>query len=715
MLARTEEFGRMTILQKFKTLFGPEPADNVKSDEINLIAATPLPEAIRFPRPSETPEISIVILSYGQVDFTLRCLHSIAQNAPTCSMEVIVSDDQSGDPDVQKLARVQNLTLWQPEQNLGFLRHANWAVARSRGKYILLLNNDVQLLSGAIDALLAVAQRPGVGMVGPKFLCPDGRLLEAGGIVWNDASAWNFGRGDDPTAPQYNYTRDTDYISGAALLFSRDLWAKLNGFDVRFAPAYYEDTDFAFRVRQFGLRTIYVPAARVVHHEGISHGTDPTSGVKAHQATNRQRFLARWSSELTSSHYSNGSHVLRARDRAAHKKIMLMMDHYVPQPDRDAGSRSMIELIKTLQIRSWGIKFWPHNLHFDPRYTPPLQDTGVEVLYRLKDWRFKNWFSQYFDQIDLVFLSRPTLALPYLKAVRALAPKTPIIFYGHDLHFARMRQHAAILHSSEFKETSVRMERLERKIWVEADLTLYLSEEEVCVAKALEPTASVMATPGYCFDDLVSPRSAPANRDIMFVAGFAHPPNIDAACWLVGTILPLVRQKIPDVRLWIVGTNPSDKVKALASENVFVTGHVSEEALNEKYLQVRAAVVPLRFGAGVKLKVVEALHYGTPLVTTPIGAAGIRGLDEVAAVDDDPKMIATSVVRLLTSDEAWHAQSEKQLEYSRKVFSREVFMRSLDKAIEVAETRASARLSKSSSSPRKQIGFPIRARVAKVG
>jgi O-antigen biosynthesis protein len=685
----------MTILRKLKTLLGPAPVGNVELDEINLIGATPLPQAIRFPRPSESPEISIVILSYGHVDFTLRCLLSIARSTPTCSIEVIVSDDRSGDPDVQKLAHVENLTLWQPEQNLGFLRHANWAVARTRGKYILLLNNDVQLLSGAIDALFAVAQRPGVGMVGPKFLCPDGRLLEAGGIVWNDASAWNYGRGEDPAAPQYNYARDADYISGAALLFSRDLWDKLNGFDDQFAPAYYEDTDFAFRVRQSGFRTVYVPAARVVHHEGISHGTDLSTGVKAHQATNQQKFLARWSSELTSNHYPNGSHVLRARDRAARKKIMLMMDHYVPQPDRDAGSRSMIELIKTLQMRSWGIKFWPHNLHFDPLYTPPLQDAGVEVLYRLKDWRFKNWFLRYSDQIDLVFLSRPTLALPYLKAVRGLAPKTPIIFYGHDLHFARMRQHAAILRSSEFRETSVRMERLERKIWGEADLTLYLSEEEVCVARALEPTASVMAMPGYCFDEFVSPRSAPANRDIMFVAGFAHPPNIDAACWLVGTILPLVRQKIPDVRLWIVGTNPSDKVKALACENVFVTGHVSEEALKEKYLQVRAAIVPLRFGAGVKLKVVEALHYGTPLVTTPIGAAGIRGLDQVAAVDDDPKMIAASVLRLLTSDEAWVMQSKRQLDYAREHFSRGAFMKSLDKAIEVAESRASARISKS--------------------
>jgi len=195
----------------------------------------------------------------------------------------------------------------QPPENLGFLKHANWAVAQTKGKYILLLNNDTELTPGAIDALVETARTtPDVGLVGSKLVYPDGRLQEAGGIVWDDASAWNYGRLEDPDKPEFNYVRDADYISGASILVPRTVWDRLGGFDETFAPAYYEDTDLAFRLRQNGLRVLYQPASMVIHYEGASHGTDTNSGVKAHQITNQARMREKWLPTLREANIENG-------------------------------------------------------------------------------------------------------------------------------------------------------------------------------------------------------------------------------------------------------------------------------------------------------------------------------------------------------------------------------------------------------------------------
>jgi len=138
---------------------------------------------------------------------------------------------------------------------------------------------------------------------------------------------------------------------------------------------------------------LYQPRSRIVHHEGVSHGTSLTDGLKSYQARNQLIFLERMRKVLADQHQPNGPHVMRARDRAGARKIVLVIDHYVPEPDRDAGSRTMLCIIRALLHSGFVVKFWPQNLYCSPQYTDALQDLGVEVAYGGDSGTFAEWLA----------------------------------------------------------------------------------------------------------------------------------------------------------------------------------------------------------------------------------------------------------------------------------------------------------------------------------
>jgi len=691
-------FGRRVIRVTYWTLTGQLPrrlrerrerlaAEALRSDApaLGLPAVKPLPEpgSIRLPVTEEQPRVSVIIPSYGQADFTLRCLASIAAAPPATPIEVLVVDDASPDPDVARLSQVPGLRLLRWPENLGFLRSCNAAAKEARGELLFFLNNDTELMPDAIDALVRLLDaRPDAGMVGSKLLYPDGKLQEAGGIVWRDGSAWNYGNRDDPRKPQYNYVREADYISGAAIMLPRARWEEMQGFDLEFLPAYCEDSDLAFRLRAAGWKVLYQPQSVVVHHEGVSHGTDTGEGIKAHQVENTRKLFARWRDTLARDNLPSGEHVMRARDRATGRRITLVVDHYVPEPDRDAGSRTMLAFMDALIATGRMVKFLPVNLHLNPGYTEALQQRGIEVIYGPWVNSPDSWIAANGAEIDEVLLSRPSVAALLLDKLRAHI-RAPIVFYGHDLHAARMKLEPGA-ESPVLREQIAEMEALERRIWRKVDLALYPSEDEAAQVRKLEPIARARSVPPYALPVRPSPTTAPQGGGVIFVGGFRHTPNVDAATWLARDIMPLIRERNPTTELTIIGSHPPPEIEALAGAGVTVRGFVPDEELAEAYARARVALCPLRVGAGVKLKVVEAMHRGVPVVTTGVGAQGLPGLGAVCDIAETPAALAEAALKLITDDDRWLRRATAQAAYVAANFSPDAMRDSLAAAFEEA-------------------------------
>ena len=619
----------------------------------------------------DEPLVSIVIPVYNQFEYTYNCVKSIVEDAPKASYEIIVADDGSTDATMEISRIIPNARVIRNETNLRFLKNCNSAAKHARGQYILFLNNDTQVMPGWLDALVELIGRDDkTGMVGSKLVFADGRLQEAGGILWQDGRAWNYGRLDNPGAPEYNYVRETDYISGAAIMIRAALWREIGGFDERYAPAYNEDSDLAFEVRKRGYRVMYQPKSMVIHFEGVSNGTDVKSGQKAYQVANVEKFREKWKDVLESEHFPNGVNVFQARDRSRHKKTILVIDHYVPQFDRDAGSRTVFAYLKLFVNQGFNVKFIGDNFFRDEPYTTALQQLGIEVLYGAryqKNW--EKWVRENGERFDYVMLNRPHIAVRYIDALRQHT-KAKIFYYGHDLHFLREQRRYEATGAEDALAASKEWKAREFKLIARSDEAWYPSEIEVEAVHRIDPSLRVRAIPAYLFDgsDPV-PYEAAKRRDVMFVGGFAHDPNVDAARWLHDAIWPLVKDKTGDMRVFVIGSKPPQEVLDMNEGRFVVTGPVSDEELGRYYHTCRMAIVPLRYGAGIKGKVVESMYHRLPVLTTTTGAEGIECDEKALPAIDDTAAYADALVKLYHDTKALDDMSARYDQFIRETYS----------------------------------------------
>jgi GT2 family glycosyltransferase/glycosyltransferase involved in cell wall biosynthesis len=655
---------------------GQAPASAPREDALAAPVGPVLPlTSICFPQHEEV-DVSIIIPVFNQLEYTHACLASLQTVEEQTRFEIIIVDDCSTDKTAEVLPEVDGITYLLNEKNSGFVASCNRGAQKARGKYLVFLNNDTLVKPGWLTALLdTFKEERRAGIVGSKLLYPDGRLQEAGGIIWQDASGWNYGKFDDPGKPEYNYLRDVDYCSAAALMVPKALFESAGGFDSRYAPGYYEDTDLAFKVRQAGYRVLYQPLSEVIHYEGATGGTDISTGAKKHQEINRSTFAEVWSAELAK-RPANGDVTFLQRPRTPSGKNILIIDHHLPMPDRDSGSLRMFQILKILHRLGHRVTFLPDNLADMPPYTCELQKRGIQVVHHPYVKRVRDYLISHGPMFDIVVLSRCDFARKHIGDVRLHAPQSRIIFDTVDLHYLREQREAQLTQDPDVRRKAQERQLVEDYLIKEADETWVVSPIEQQMLQENWPHKSIQLVSNIV--DVTEPVTPFAlRRDWLFIGGFQHRPNIDAVLFFVEEIYPLVRDRLPDTKFYIIGDKAPPEIVALASDRIIVAG--LQRNVRSFFDSVRLSVAPLRFGAGIKGKINQSMAFGVPVVATSLAVEGMGLTDhEDILVADEPADFARALIELYESEEFWNRLSENGIRKTGALYSTDAARRKLE-------------------------------------
>lgn len=628
---------------------------------------------------------SIIIPVYNQANYTFQCLRSLISEIDLNFCEIIVVNNASQDETSRLLSYFDGLvTVIDNRENRGFGDACNQGAAVARGEYLVFLNNDTIIQPGWLTHLVDTAEADlSVGAVGSMLIYPDGILQEAGGIIWKDGTGANYGRGENPIDRKFIFAREVDYCSGASLLVRKNLFEELGGFDQRYAPAYYEDTDLCFGIRALGYKVVYQPTSRVIHYERATAGVDLNSGFKRYQQINRTKFVEKWRDVLEKEHIEFDPEMIDlAAERRRGPRIMVF-DQMVPKPDEDSGSLRMFMILKALARKARPV-FVPVNLSTSKKYELLLGKEGVEIIGR----------DQYTERLgssvyDLAVLSRPTVADEILPTLRKLDKNLKIIFDTVDIHYIRLQRESEITGDRRYAEEAARFKKKEIRAAASCDQIWCVTPADRDVLNEELPSANVRVVPnihklhsrGLVFDE---------RRDLLFVGGFKHRPNEDALRFYINEILPHVRALLPGVKLFVVGSNMSEEIHQLASEDVIILGYQPD--LEPLFNRTRVFVAPLRYGSGMKGKIGQALSHGVPVVTTHIGAEGMQLRNgHVAMLADSARELAEAIARVYTDRGLWQHVSEKGYKHIGELFSPSVVDRQITRALD--EVRQGLKLS----------------------
>lgn len=618
----------------------------------------------------------ISILALNNLDLTRQCIESIFDHTEG-EYRVCVFNQGSDDGTKEYLDGLgDRIDAIHSPKNLGFVTGNNKVMEKYPDSDVILLNNDTIVRPGWLAALRECAYSdPAVGIVGAKLVYPDGRLQEAGGEIFQDGTGRNIGKFDDPERHIYNVRRDVDYCSGACLYLKRDVLNQIGYLDEVFSPAYWEDTDICFRARSAGFRVVYEPTAEVIHLEGATAGSPEKRTLSGQlQARNKPIFMKRWGEELKR-HRQN---VFEIRSESGKDKILIIQP-FLPMYDRAAGEKRWFHTLKILASH-YEVVFLARNGTGQLKYINEVEKMGITVFHtdqsRLKhmdcDLKGPVWIdfplllkSNDFKAVIVGFYH---VAHQYYKDIRQYSPRSVFIIDSFDVCYVRQKRKAQLSGDPKALWAAEETKRLELDMYRRADMVLTVTEKDRATLLEEAPDLNV----GISTDiHPVTEDAGEAEREgIVFVGNFNHDPNVDAVEYFMEEIWAGIAEKVPGLRFYIVGNAPNEKVKSYESDDVVVTGFVPE--VIPYLLKARAFVVPLRYGAGLKGKIGEALSCGIPIVTTSIGAEGMELVHRRSAlVADEPGEFAELVAEVCSDSDLWDTLSREGKALARRNYSYE--------------------------------------------
>ncbi len=633
-----------------------------------------------LPEVSE-PDVSIIVPVHNNFSLTFHCMASLILAKNDATYEVIVVDDMSTDETVEMAQYVHNVRIARNEINQGFLLSSKQGAELAKGKYIVFLNNDTEVTCGWLDALMeSFEQFDSVGIAGSKLIYPNGKLQEAGGIVWGSGKPWNIGNGQNAEHPMYNYTRQVDYLSGASLMIHRAVWEEIGGFSEELVPAYYEDTDLAFKVREAGYKTIYCPHSTVVHFEGMSNGRSVNAGIKRFQSINAPKFRAKWRHAYRHNGIE-GQRLSLNMDRGVDFRA-LVVDYATPRPDQDAGGYAAIQEIRLLQELGCKVTFAPNNMAHMGRHTEILQRQGVECIFSPFYNSIGDFLKERGQDYDLVYITRYDVAEQVIESVRQFTD-AKIVFNNADLHFLRELR-AALACGDISLEVPLNTRDRELQVMRDVDAVLSYNEVEHSVIASHNFTEENVFKCPWVLQDRRSEVGFEQREGIAFLGGFDHQPNREAVKYFVHSVMPLLRIAQPGIQFHVYGSKVTPDIEALACDDVLIKGYV--ESLTDVFDTCRVFVAPLLSGAGIKGKVLESIAHGVPCVLSPVAAEATGLLHRHSVlIANEPEQWSRYITELYNDATLWEGMADRSHDLVNTQYSHGEGLRKMENVLRFIE------------------------------
>ena len=629
------------------------------------------------------PLISIILVLHNRAELTLECLYSLHNCPELAHCEIIIVDNASSDESDELLLRLRGVKIIRNSLNLHFLLASNQAVSQAEGKYILFLNNDTQVLPGTLaSSLKTIESSEDIGAVGGKIILLDGTLQEAGSVIWRDGSCLGYGRGDDPFAPMYMFTRDVDYCSGAFLLTHRELFLQVGCFDLNYQPAYYEETDYCMQLWEMNKRVVYDPEVIIFHFEFASSSSSEQA-IEL-QSINREIFVRQHKEKLKTHFLTDLDNILSARfARSSNQVRVLVIDDRIPHPHFGTGYPRAQEILLALLESKYFVTYYPLVVpQEDWQSIYSTMSKSVEVMIDYGKNRLKQFLEQRKNYYQIILVSRPhnmQVLKPILEENPNYFTHTKIIYDAEALYSYR-----DIIHRNLKGQAMAGWDLEDELKLLEASNTIItVSEKEK--KNLMQHGLNNVEVLGNCLSIELTENDFDARQDILFVGAIngEDSPNADSIIWFIEEVFSEIRKKLAlDIKLLIVGLNKSNKVADLVKryQGIELVGQVVD--LSIYYNQARIFIAPTRFAAGIPLKVHHAASRGLPIVATSLIASQVGWQDqEEIMVADEPSIFVEQCVRLYTDVDLWKKLRSAALERIRRECSREAFVNELKRIL----------------------------------
>jgi glycosyltransferase involved in cell wall biosynthesis len=432
----------------------------------------------------------------------------------------------------------------------------------------------------------------------------------------------------------------------------KTFWLDANGFDERYVPAYCEDSDLALTAWKKNMKVVIEPKSWVIHHEGLSHGTSVSNGLKKHQVINTRKLFAKWEEELRE-HWKDFG-LPRFEATRSSKGIVVVCDRQLPCALRDAGSVRTMQIIKHLQALGYHVVLKAIDNGTTQVDIDFMQSSGVEVHLHAND--FYQTLKMRQSRIKAIWTIRHEVFEYFSDSLMKIAPDAIFIADLMDLEYNKNYEPESGIYSRQLK--------IAKKI----DKIVLVSEIEAQSLNKVSKKGNVSVVWAE-YEPMQNNIEWSNSNGLIFVGGFKHLPNLEGIEWFAHRVVPELRKLGFNAPIRVVGSGlTSNQKDELQSKGLQILGPQLD--LASLYSQSRIAIIPLLNGAGRKGKVGEALSYGIPIVSTTVGVEGFANLQSAGiSVADSPVEMAKAIYEMHEQNELWSNAANLSKDYCKSNLS----------------------------------------------